>query len=135
MSNICPGCLKNHKENNWYISPGDVKIETPAGCDFHPVMNNWRVFRTLKTIKSWSLEPGGYCHKHLSGVIMTYGGGHVDITVAQKILFDYEIPFIELLVKDGYLQEHLGFPTTLTVTPKGDKLIQSRLQQEGREHV
>lgn len=125
---MCSECITRHKQNGWYL--GDyVEVKDPAECSLHPSMSNRRVIRTLKTIKSWSLEPEGYCHPFAKAIMMNRGGGHVSRRTAEAIMFDYEQPFIDLLIREGYLEEHQGDffrPTTLTITFKGDMLIREK---------
>lgn len=138
---MCQKCITVMKSNtDWYQIEFNRVAE--AVCQTHPVITNRRVIRTLKTVKAFSLEPadtvisvGGIDNKgHAWGgkVKITLAGGHVHERSLKLKLFDYEAPFLDFLVQEGYLARHKGTrtpeeatPTTLTVTKAGDDLIRS----------
>ena len=128
---MCPSCWKAHKKNGWYISSGDARTNDTTLCSFHPTMTNWRVIRTLNTLKVWSLENAPFHHKMASALTLTFEGGHIGRRTAEVILFDYEKPFLDLLSSEGYIKEHENHPgvaRSLTVTFKGDELLRARLK-------
>lgn len=132
-NSLCPSCWKAHKKNNWYIGSMDQRTSNTLECTYHPTMTNWRVIRTLNTLKVWSLEGGGWKHKMAPGITMTFDGGHVGRRTAEVILFDYEKPFLDLLVAEKYVKEHEDHPEvsrSLTITAKGDELIRSYLKSK-----
>lgn len=105
---ICKECRDRHVENKWYLSPDDKLVEIEA-CRFHPRLDNWRVVRTLRTLKYWSLCGEGWKHKHAPMFRMTLAFQRVHRRTAEMILFDYEKPFIDLLIEKGYLEEESDF--------------------------
>jgi len=140
---MCQKCISLMKKNkDWHQI--DFTRVAQSACQTHPVITNRRVIRTLKSIKAWSLEPAGMTQRggglNRDGTVwaatlkINVGGGHVPERNVRLILFDYEKPFIDLLVKEGYLARHRGVrtieettPTTLTVTKAGDDLIRQSL--------
>ncbi len=114
---MCPSCLAAHKRNNWYIGTIDSNVKFAVMCDIHPVMTNWRVIRTLKSIRGWDRKSAGYIHPMSRGTLV-YSNG-VSRSVAEKILFDYEKPFLDLLIKEGYIKDVEG---NLSITPKCNEL-------------
>lgn len=138
---MCRGCENTMKNNpSWYQDPLVTRVKI-AECEAHPVITNRRVIRTLKTVKSFSLEPantairvGGIGRSGAWGgnVKINTGGGHVHERSLRLKLFDYESPFLDYLVQEGYLARHKGSrsvggvePTSLTVTKAGDDLIRN----------
>lgn len=132
---VCKSCIKRSKVEKWYpfVSP---TVVNESNCKFHPAMTNWRVMRTLKTIKTWSLDipgatvslasmAGGVCRMPVN-----MDGGHVHERTARAKLFDYEGPYLDLLVENGCLVHHPGTPTTLTVTALGDDTIRQYLLEQ-----
>lgn len=114
---MCPFCLATHKRNNWYIGPLDGNVKFAAMCETHPVMTNWRVIRTLRSIRYWDRQPIGYVHRMNRNVLVHSSG--VSRAVAEKILFDYEKPFLDLLIKEGYLKNNDGL---LSLTPEANNV-------------
>lgn len=127
---VCRACLQTSKDKKWYpfSSP---KLVPQEECSFHPVLTNWRVVRTLKTIRSWSLEGAGATVALTATCKMpvNMGGGHVHERTARAKLFDYEGPFLDLLVQEGLLFRHKGMPITLTVSAAGDEFIRHSLME------
>ena len=110
--------MQKHKENNWYIGLGDVVVDDVRECECHPTMSNARVLRTLKSVKSFSLEPAGYVHPNCKIRPITHENGLVHKRVVLSILFDYEKPFLELLIEQGCLKEHEGVNEKLNCIPE-----------------
>jgi hypothetical protein len=127
---LCNTCMLKHKENNWYIGSEDTVIDNVRECEAHPTMSNSRVLRTLKTIKTFSLEAAGYIHPNCKIRPMTYEGGLVHKRCLLAVLFDYEVPFVELLIEQGCLKQREGVPTLLQVTESGDCFISESLVVE-----
>lgn len=137
MDKICRACVKRSKDEKWYPF-SNVDLVTKENCEFHPDMKNWRTVRTLKTLRAWSLEPDGatVTLTRTCRMPVQMGGGHVHERTARAKLFDYEGPFIDLLVEQGFVARHVGVPTTLTVTARGDDFIRmSLLEREIRDGV
>ena len=131
---MCKGCVKVMKDNtNWYQN--SYHVVGVDDCLMHPVMTNWRVVRTLKTLRGWSLDPAetaiavGAPWRGTTRVVMHVGGGHIHERNAYLSLFDYERTFVELLIKEGYIKRHDGTPKTLTVNANGDELIRKDLAE------
>jgi hypothetical protein len=130
---LCPKCWKAHKDGGWYMSETYKKTAHVPDCMFHPTMTSWRVIRTLKSLRVWSLMGEGYAHPNFKAVRMTLTGGYIHRRTAEQILFDYEKPFIDLLVEEGYLRQHSdwdGVSRALEITPKGDELLRANLKSE-----
>ncbi len=133
---LCPKCWKAHKDNGWYMSGDYKKTANVPDCLFHPTLTSWRLLRTLKTLRVWSLEHEGFIHKNCPSVRLTLIGGHIHRRTAEAILFDYEKPFIELLLEEGYLTAHKdvdGVANTLTVNAKADDFIRANLKAKEKE--
>jgi hypothetical protein len=130
---LCPKCWKAHKDGGWYMSSDYKRTANVPDCMFHPSLTSWRVVRTLKSLKLWSLQGEGYSHPNVRGVRMTLIGGYVQRRTAEAVLFDYEKPFIDLLIEEGYLRQHEdwdGVARALEVTPKADELLRANLKAE-----
>lgn len=130
---LCPKCWSAHKKGGWYMSSAYARTANCVQCIFHPTLTNWRVARTLKSLRLWSLNGEGYCHKMFPAVRMTLIGGFLHRRTAEAVLFDYEKPFIELLVKENYLKEHQDWDDvarTLEVMPKADEFLRANLKAE-----
>ena len=127
MLRMCKPCWAEQERIGGYLESTE-KVDSVTDCDVHPSLENRRVFRTMKTIKTWTLEIVGYTHpgNRIRPLVMEEGRIHQ--RVAKSILFDYETPFIELLVYEGLLKRHEGTPTLLSVTKHGDDWL--RQQQE-----
>lgn len=135
---FCEDCWLLHKSKGWYIGAGDEQGADERECEAHPRLDNMRLIRTLKTLKVWSLEIEGYSVALTPTCKMpvNLGAGHVHERTAKAKMFDYETPFVDFLVKHGYVARHAGTPKTLTVTAKGDELLrQSQLEQEAKGRV
>lgn len=128
---MCRSCYDLQKASGGYISPDDKRIDDAKECMIHPTLDNWRVLRTLKTIKCWTLEHEGYRHPNAKGVNLVLEDGKIHRRTAQAILFDYEAPFIDLLVNQGYLIQHDETPISVSITRKGDDFI--RMKTENAE--
>lgn len=129
---ICTACKKAHKENGWYLT-FDLQITPKDQCDYHPVLTNWRVVRTLKTLKYWSRCGEDYRHPHIPGVRMCLSFQRVHRRTAEAVLFDYEKPFIDLLIEKGYLEQEENFDDVnrvLRVLPAADDYLKSGLGQD-----
>ena len=106
---MCKDCFQAHKKGGWYISHEDDIVKDVAKCDLHPVLTNWRVARTLRSIIYWSKCGENYRHPHAKGVRLCLSFGRVHRRTAEAILFDYEKPFIDLLIKAGYVEQEEDF--------------------------
>lgn len=138
---MCRKCVKTMKANpDWYQCDYRIVAIDSGECQAHPVITNSRVVRTLKTLRAWSLDPAGARMavgapgRGTTRVVMHTGGGHIHERNAYLSLFDYERPFVDLLVSLGYVSRHKGTrsieettPTTLTVNKSGDELIRQSL--------
>lgn len=122
---MCHSCWDLQEKRGGYLQNTD-KVKDAKKCQVHPTLDNWRVFRTLNTIKVWSLEHAGYRHPNFKGVKLVTDYGFVHRRTAEAVLFDYESPMIDFLVNQGYLKQHNGIPITLTVTQKGDNWIREK---------
>jgi hypothetical protein len=129
MLKMCVACWAEQERIGGYLQSTE-KVPDVRDCQVHPTLGNLRVLRTMKTLKTWSLEVPGYVHPHARGVRLVTDAGHVHQRTAKAILFDYEAPFIDLLVYEGLLQRHDGTPTTLTVTKKGDDWLRAKVQAQ-----
>lgn len=130
---LCPQCWRNHKKNGWYISSSYKRTANVPDCEFHPTLTNWRAVRTLKTLRLWSLNGADYRHSNCKAVRLTLSGGLIHRRTAEAILFDYEKPFIDLLIKEGYLKQHKnhdGVARALEVMPKSDEFLRANLKAE-----
>lgn len=114
---MCKACLATHKKNGWYLSSSDKQTKLVAKCEAHPVITNWRVIRTLQSIRHWDRKSVGYVHPMSRGMLVDSAG--VSRVVAEKILFDYEKPFLDLLITDGYIKDSDGL---LSITPKANEI-------------
>lgn len=128
--NFCRSCDDLRRTRNGYFGSEDKRVDDAKECHAHPTMDNWKVFRTLKTLKVWSIEQPGFRHKMFTGVVLVPDAGHVSRRTAEAILFDYEAPFIDLLLHERLIRQHPGTPTTLTITKKGDDYIRARLAEQ-----
>lgn len=120
----CPSCFEYLKAVAPANYPSIVKTKKATECVFHPSMDNWRVRRTLRTILSWSLNGDGYIHPHFRLTKMTRAGDWVHRRTAEAVLFDYEKPYLDLLIREKAMKvaDH-GEGPVLKLTPKGHKLI------------
>jgi len=137
---MCQKCHKKHKENGWYISYADER-STVDECQVHPRLDNWRVQRTLRTLQVWGVDDGlqitvGRGQK----VTVNVGDGWIHERTAFLKLYDYEHPFVDLLVKEDLLERRgcvrtIGQvePQAVRVTMKGHvwlKELQLRKEAE-----
>ena len=118
----CKECFERTKKEGWYIGHLDEVVEK-ENCEQCPSLDSWRLRRTLRTIKSFGLEPEGYVHPNCKIRPVSYGDGWVHKRVLTSIIFDYEQPFIEELTIIGALELQGDCPVLIRVTPQGDKLI------------
>lgn len=137
---MCRRCLKAHKDNGWYLSGQEERVRQ-NDCQLHPRLDNWRVARTLKTLTVWGMDDG---YQVVIGrgqkVVVNIGEGWIHERCAFLKLFDYEHPFVDLLVTEGMLERRecvRGFgsvqPKSVRVTMKGAtwlKEIQLRKEAE-----
>lgn len=107
---MCRKCLKWMKNNRGYLN-GQEKIVRQNECNIHPKMDNIRVIRTAKTLLALGLEPRG--HKILVAnqqsmspqrVTISLGSGWIHEKNVYMQLFDYERPFVELLIREGIIE-------------------------------
>jgi hypothetical protein len=129
MLKMCEACWAEQERIGGYLQSSE-KVTDVKVCQVHPALGNPRVLRTMKTIKTWSLEAAGHVHPHCKISPITPEAGHVHQRVAKAVLFDYEAPFIDLLVYEGLLERHEGTPTTLTVTKKGDDWLRQQIAKQ-----
>lgn len=144
---MCRKCHTGQKKQGGYL--GTVEIVKQEECSIHPRMENWRVFRTVKTLIVWGLEPAGM--KITVGapgysptkVVISLGDGWVHLRNAKLQLFDYEVPFIELLLKEGMIEKREcrrglldADPAAVRVTMKGHTWVRERqLEDEAKKRV
>lgn len=131
---MCEACWAEQERIGGYLQSTE-KVKEVKECQVHPSLLNPRVLRTMKTMKTWSLEHVGKVHPMAKGVTLVPAAGHVHQRTAKAILFDYEAPFIDLLVYEGLLQRHEGTPTTLTVTKKGDDWLRQQIAKQAEKTV
>ena len=128
---MCRKCHKWAKDNDGYLN-GHEEIVQQGDCSVHPRIDNWRVARTVKALTAWGMEAAG--HKIVVGspdtgssrVVISCGDGWVHERNAYLQLFDYEVPFIDLLIEEGMIErreckrgiDHVK-PQALRVTMKG----------------
>jgi len=128
---MCRKCHKWMKDNEGYLN-GQEEIVRQEDCSVHPTMDNWRVARTVKTLTVWGMEAAGHTIKvgasgyGVTTVVISCGDGWVHERNAYLQLFDYERPFVELLLKEGMIERRecvrlIGDvePRALRVTMKG----------------
>ena len=128
---MCNDCFKAHKEGGWYIGDDETAERVPVEkCDVHPVLTNWRVARTMRSLKYWSLCGEAYEHPNARGVRLCLSFGRVHRRTAEAILFDYEKPFIDLLIKSGYIEQEKNFDgvaRVLKILPAHDDYLKGIL--------
>jgi len=115
------------------MSSSDEMTQNVVECLYHPTLTNWRVVRTLKALKAWSLEHEGYIHPNCRGLRLTLSGGRIHRRTAEAILFDYEKPFIDLLIQEGYLDSAHNFEgvaQVLILNAKSDAFILANQKAE-----
>jgi len=143
--NMCRKCRKWLKDNDGYMSKQD-KVVKQAECQIHPRMDNWRVLRTVKTLIAWGLEGEG--HKITVGapgcgttrVVICLGDGWIHLRNAKLQLYDYEVPFLELLEAEGMIESKecsrdvFGVdPAAVRVTMKGFAWVkEEQLRKEAK---
>lgn len=129
---MCRRCHKWHKDNKGYLN-GQEEIVRQADCQVHPRLDNWRVQRTLKTLMAWGLDREGHTIKvgspgsyGVQTVVINVGDGWIHERNAYLQLFDYERPFVDLLLSEGLIErrECVRFvghvdPRAIRVTTKG----------------
>lgn len=146
---MCRKCHKWMKDNKGYLN-GQEEIVAQEDCSVHPRMDNWRVARTVKTLVAWGMEAAG--HKITVGspsmmstqrVVISLGDGWVHERNAYLQLFDYERPFVELLISEGMIErkecERGVFdvdPRALRVTMKGHVWLKElQLREEAKKKI
>lgn len=130
---LCPKCWKAHKDGGWYMSSEYARTANVPDCNLHPTLTSYRVVRTLKSLRLWSLNGEGYSHPNCKGVRLTLTSGYIHRRTAEAILFDYEKAFIDLLIEENYLKVHKdwdGVVTALEIMPKADELLRANLKAE-----
>ncbi len=130
---LCPKCWKAHKDGGWYMSSEYSRTANVPDCDLHPTLTSWRVVRTLKSLRLWSLNGEGYCHPNFKAVRLTLTAGRIHRRTAEAILFDYEKAFIDLLIEENYLKQHNDFDgvaRVLEIMPKADEFLRANLEAE-----
>jgi hypothetical protein len=136
MGMMCEKCFKNHKKNGWYIGFSDKKIKDEKKCDYHPVLSNWRVTRTLRSLIYWSKCGENYRHPHATGMRLCLSFGRIHRGTAEAILYDYESPFIDLLIEAKYLEQEENFDgvtRALRILPESDTYLKKTLTVEKYE--
>jgi hypothetical protein len=146
---MCKKCHKWMKDNEGYLN-GQEEIVKQEDCQVHPRMDNWRVARTVKALVAWGMEAAG--HKisvghpdtcQVSRVVISLGDGWVHERNAYLQLFDYERPFVELLIAEGMIerQECVRYidgvePRALRVTMRGHVWLKElQLREEAEKKV
>lgn len=115
---MCRKCRKVHKDNGWYVS-NDDKVSTQAECQLHPRLDNWRVARTLKTLVVWGMDDGYQVTVDRGQkVVVNIGDGWIHERSAFLKLFDYEHPYVDLLVAEGLLERRECARSIESVQPK-----------------
>lgn len=128
---MCRSCWDLQEKRGGYLRSTE-KVDDASKCDVHPTLDNWRTFRVLRTLKTWSLEQPGFQHPSARGVRLVVESGHVHRRTAEAILFDYEAPLVDLLIHERLVLQHEGTPRTLTVSAKGDRYIRTRLAKQAK---
>ena len=140
---MCQKCHSAHKENGWYLG-GNDKLVTQDECQVHPVQHNWRVQRTLNTLQVWGADD----HYTVSvdrgcKVEVSLEDGWIHLRNAFLKLFDYERPFVDLLLKEGLLETQdcvrtIGAvqPRSVRVTMKGSVWLKElQLRKEAKKEL
>jgi len=133
---MCSKCHKAHKTNKWYLN-GSEEIVAEKLCEVHPSLDNKRVSRTLRSLKYWSLCGENYRHSNMKGVRLVLSFQRIHRRTAESILFDYEKPFVELLIKEGILDEEKDFDgvnRALRVTDKWKDYLMNALNAKEWEY-
>lgn len=132
---FCGPCHEHAKKEKHYLNGQEVIVSTPEECSVHPRIDNWRVMRTLKTVHYFGSQPAGFRDRRAPTPI-TQPGGWVHRRNLEVIVFDYEKPFIDLLVKEGLLEEvdverHLThvLPRSVRLTAKGDLALGEHIRK------
>jgi len=137
---MCRRCHSAHKKNGWYLN-GQEEIVKQDDCSIHPSLDNWRVQRTLRTLMVWGADDG-YEISVDRGQKMVVGleDGWIHLRTAFLKLFDYERPFVDILIKEGMLEQRECIrgvngvqPKSVRVTMRGTvwlKEIQLRKEAE-----
>lgn len=119
---MCRRCRKGQKEQGGYLR--GTKIVRQTECSIHPRMDNWRVARTVKTLIAWGLDGKGSTiavgasgNLHVQRVVVGLGNGWIHLRNAKLKLFDYEVPFLDLLLKEGMIERRECKRGLLEVSP------------------
>ncbi len=117
---MCRKCYKYLKDTRGYFS-GDEQMVKQADCLIHPRLSNRRVAKCLGFFEAMVLERDGFRHNCCRGVRMVIEDGWTSLRAAKAVLFDYEAPFIDLLLKERFLEftPYDGDPARVRPTLKG----------------
>lgn len=133
---FCGPCWTDQERRGGYLNAdSSEKVKSVKNCDVHPSLENRRLFRTMRTIKTWCLEIVGYTHSACKIAPMVHAPGHIRERNALMVLFDYEAPFVELLIHDGFIERTEGTPTLLSVTKKGDDWLRKWIEDEYQQFL
>lgn len=110
----------------------DDHVDNEVDCTVHPRMDNWRLQRTLRALKWWSMEDEGYTHPNCNIRPLNQGDGWLHRRVVTSILFEYEIPYLEMLYEHGaFVRKECErdimdtIPEMIKLTPIADDLLKS----------
>lgn len=145
---MCRKCHRWMKDNDGYLN-GQEEIVHQEDCQVHPRMDNWRVARTVKALVAWGMEAAGHTivvgspDRGTSRVVISCGDGWVHERNAYLQLFDYERPFVELLLKEGMIERReckRGVfevdPKAIRVTMKGHVWLKElQLREEAEKKI
>lgn len=140
---MCRKCHAAHKKGKWYLN-GQEEIVKQDECSVHPILDNWRVQRTLRTLQVWGADDG-YQVAVDRGCKMTVnvGDGWIHERTAFLKLFDYERPFVDLLVREGMLERRECIrgingvqPQSIRVTMRGTVWLKEiQLRKEAKKQL
>lgn len=140
---MCRRCHSLHKKNGWYLNRQE-EIVKQDDCSIHPKLDNWRVQRTLRTLQVWGADDGyEITVDRGQRMVVNIGDGWIHERTAFLKLFDYERPFVDLLVSEGMLERRecvrgIGDvqPRSVRVTMRGAVWLKElQLREEAKKQI